>query len=167
MQRPSCPCWRRVVAIAAEADDAPVEAEVVVIENGVATTVTDVDAVLEELGLSLEELTGSSGPAAPGQPQARCMVVSRATAVDGQPCAVAAAPFVQNLTGGLMQIGQSAPTVIQIAGDAARVGRGWLGISIGQVPASLAAQLDTGDAGVIVLNVVEDSPADQGGPGGA
>lgn len=41
--------------------------------------------------------------------------------------------------------------------------RGWLGVSIGRVPESVAAQLDAAADGVMVLNVVEGSPADRGG----
>ena len=38
--------------------------------------------------------------------------------------------------------------------------RAWLGVSIGEVPESLASQLDIEGQGVLVLNVVENSPAD-------
>lgn len=41
--------------------------------------------------------------------------------------------------------------------------RGWLGISLGNVPAALRAQLNTDDKGILVLNVVKDSPADRAG----
>ena len=41
--------------------------------------------------------------------------------------------------------------------------RGWLGISVGEVPDSVAAHVATEGAGVIILNVVEDSPADLAG----
>ena len=41
--------------------------------------------------------------------------------------------------------------------------RGWLGVAIGQVPESLAAQLKVEGRGILIENVVEDSPADQAG----
>jgi len=41
--------------------------------------------------------------------------------------------------------------------------RGWLGVSIGNVPQALAAQLEIEDRGIIVLDVVDDSPADRAG----
>lgn len=41
--------------------------------------------------------------------------------------------------------------------------RGWLGVSIGNVPEALAAQLDVDGDGILVLNVVEGSPADRAG----
>jgi hypothetical protein len=41
--------------------------------------------------------------------------------------------------------------------------RGWLGISVGEVPESLAAQLSTGKGGSIILDIVKDSPADRAG----
>ncbi len=41
--------------------------------------------------------------------------------------------------------------------------RGWLGVSIDNVPDALAAQLDIEGKGVIVVDVVEDSPADRSG----
>lgn len=41
--------------------------------------------------------------------------------------------------------------------------RGWLGVSIGNVPQALAAQLDLEDQGIIVLDVIDDSPADHAG----
>lgn len=41
--------------------------------------------------------------------------------------------------------------------------RGWLGVSIGQVPDPLAEQLGLQGRGVMVLNVVTGSPADQAG----
>lgn len=41
--------------------------------------------------------------------------------------------------------------------------RGWLGVSLGTVPAALKAQLNTDAAGILVLNVVKDSPADRAG----
>ncbi len=40
---------------------------------------------------------------------------------------------------------------------------GWLGVSIGNVSEALADQLDLDGKGVIIQNVVEDSPADEGG----
>jgi hypothetical protein len=41
--------------------------------------------------------------------------------------------------------------------------RGWLGVAIGDVPEALADQLDTEGRGVMILNVVKDSPAEQAG----
>ncbi len=41
--------------------------------------------------------------------------------------------------------------------------RGWLGVSIEEVPDALADQLDTKGRGVLVSNVVEGSPADKAG----
>ncbi|MGI0149748.1 MAG: S1C family serine protease, partial [Thermoplasmata archaeon] len=40
---------------------------------------------------------------------------------------------------------------------------GWLGVSIGSVPSALAAQLNTDEKGILILNVVKDSPADHAG----
>ena len=40
--------------------------------------------------------------------------------------------------------------------------KAWLGVSLGNVPESLATQLNV-DGGVLILNVVEDSPADLAG----
>jgi len=40
---------------------------------------------------------------------------------------------------------------------------GWLGVSIGEVPEAMTTQLNMGDEGTLVLNVVTDSPADQAG----
>lgn len=43
-------------------------------------------------------------------------------------------------------------------------GRGWLGVSIGEVPEALAAQIGTEEGqGLIILNVVKDSPAEKAG----
>lgn len=41
--------------------------------------------------------------------------------------------------------------------------RGWLGVSVGQVPDALSAQLGTGQSGAIILNIAKDSPADRAG----
>ncbi|MEK7710267.1 MAG: PDZ domain-containing protein [Planctomycetota bacterium] len=41
--------------------------------------------------------------------------------------------------------------------------RGWLGVSIGEVPEALTAQLDLKGRGIVILNVVEGSPADSAG----
>ncbi len=41
--------------------------------------------------------------------------------------------------------------------------QGWLGVSIGSVPEALATQLDLNNQGVLVLNVVDGSPADAAG----
>ncbi|MEK6677377.1 MAG: PDZ domain-containing protein [Planctomycetota bacterium] len=41
--------------------------------------------------------------------------------------------------------------------------RGWLGVSLDLVPDSLASQLDVDGQGVLVQNVVKDSPADRAG----
>ena len=40
---------------------------------------------------------------------------------------------------------------------------GWLGVSIGGVPSEMVEQLEIEKGGVLVLHVVEDSPADQAG----
>ena len=40
---------------------------------------------------------------------------------------------------------------------------GWLGVSVGNVPEALADQLDLDGRGVMILNVVDDSPADEAG----
>ncbi len=45
----------------------------------------------------------------------------------------------------------------------ARANRGWLGVSVGQVSQALGVQLGTEKRGVLVLNVVEGSPADEAG----
>lgn len=47
--------------------------------------------------------------------------------------------------------------------DEDRQNQGWLGVSIGAVPASLSAQLGTEGQGLMVQNVVDNSPADQAG----
>jgi hypothetical protein len=48
-----------------------------------------------------------------------------------------------------------------------RVGEGknraWLGVSIDGVPGAMADQLNTGEKGVLVVNVAKDSPADRAG----
>ena len=44
-----------------------------------------------------------------------------------------------------------------------RENQGWLGVSIGAVPESLLAQLGTQGQGLLIQNVVEDSPADEAG----
>lgn len=41
--------------------------------------------------------------------------------------------------------------------------RGWLGVSVGDVSDALAEQLNTQGKGVLILNVVSDSPADKAG----
>lgn len=41
--------------------------------------------------------------------------------------------------------------------------RGWLGVSLTDVPRSLSKQLDLDDQGILISNVVEDSPADKAG----
>lgn len=41
--------------------------------------------------------------------------------------------------------------------------RGWLGVSIGQTPEALAEQLDLEGRGVMILNVVKESPAERAG----
>ncbi len=50
-----------------------------------------------------------------------------------------------------------------VVGEGEAVGGGYLGVSIGEVPEVLASQFDLGSRGVLVLNVVDDSPADEGG----
>lgn len=56
--------------------------------------------------------------------------------------------------------GQLAPWVIGLGADD---GAGWLGVHLTAVPAPLAAQLDLEGTGVMVGNVVEDSPAQEAG----
>lgn len=46
--------------------------------------------------------------------------------------------------------------------DGQQAPKGWLGVSLGNVPESLATQLDVQD-GILILNVVKDSPADKAG----
>lgn len=41
--------------------------------------------------------------------------------------------------------------------------RGWLGVSVGETPEALADQLDLEGRGVMILNVVKDSPAERAG----
>ena len=53
--------------------------------------------------------------------------------------------------------------IVWVGGPKDAKERGWLGVSIGEVPASLASQLDIEGQGILVLNVVEGSPADDAG----
>ena len=55
--------------------------------------------------------------------------------------------------------------VVEVGRDADRKAedRGWLGVSVGEVPESVAAHVESDEPGVIVLNVVENSPADDAG----
>jgi len=54
---------------------------------------------------------------------------------------------------------QLAPLAVGVDDD----GSGWLGVHLTAVPAPLSAQLDLEGVGVMVSNVVEDSPADEAG----
>ncbi len=63
--------------------------------------------------------------------------------------------------------GEGDNKVIELAGDAvfaaADPNHGWLGVSLGEVTPALAAQLSRGEGGILITNVVEDSPAGQAG----
>lgn len=59
--------------------------------------------------------------------------------------------------------GRSEPNLVWVSEKKGGKERGWLGVSIGNVPEALAAQLDIEGAGILVLNVVDDSPADRAG----
>jgi hypothetical protein len=64
--------------------------------------------------------------------------------------------------GGPEVILSEGPQVIALAAAGDKTG-GWLGVQVGEVPEALAAQLEIGDAGVIVTNVVEGGPAEGAG----
>lgn len=53
--------------------------------------------------------------------------------------------------------------LILTAGGAGDPDRGWLGVGLGEVPPALAAQLGTEGQGVMITNVVTDSPAAKAG----
>jgi len=59
--------------------------------------------------------------------------------------------------------GRSEEEIVWVGSPKDAKERAWLGVSIGEVSESLAAQLDIEGQGVLVLNVVEDSPADDAG----
>lgn len=59
--------------------------------------------------------------------------------------------------------GRSEHRVVRVRSKEDAGERGWLGVSIGRVSDALAAQLDIEGRGIVVLNVVEDSPADHAG----
>jgi hypothetical protein len=59
--------------------------------------------------------------------------------------------------------GRSEEEIVWVGSPKDAEKRAWLGVSIGKVPASLASQLDIEGQGVLVLNVVADSPADEAG----
>jgi hypothetical protein len=52
-------------------------------------------------------------------------------------------------------------TGVAVSGEPATPG--WLGVQLGEVPPPLASHLGLSDTGVIVENIVKDSPADQAG----
>lgn len=53
--------------------------------------------------------------------------------------------------------------MIRVGNSSDAKDRGWLGVSIATVPKALAAQLDTEDQGILIVNVASDSPADLAG----
>lgn len=59
--------------------------------------------------------------------------------------------------------GRSEPSVVWVGSKKDAKERAWLGVSIGDVPEALASQLDIEGSGVLVLNVVDGSPADDAG----
>lgn len=66
----------------------------------------------------------------------------------------------------IRQFGKNPTMIVQQVNPAEvadRENQGWLGVSIGSVPASLAAQLGTEGHGLMVQNVVDNSPADKAG----
>ncbi len=56
-------------------------------------------------------------------------------------------------------------TIVKRFGHAQAVdeNRGWLGVSIGEVPDAVGSQINLDGRGILVLNVITDSPADRGG----
>ncbi len=63
----------------------------------------------------------------------------------------------------LQQAGPATITLVSSKTNADAEGQGWLGVSVDAVPEAMAAQLDTEGEGVLVLNVVKDSPAEKAG----
>lgn len=59
--------------------------------------------------------------------------------------------------------GRSEDSVVWVGSKKDAKDRAWLGVSIGDVPEALASQLDIEESGVLVLNVVDGSPADDAG----
>ncbi len=56
------------------------------------------------------------------------------------------------------------PVVVMVSAEALDgAGRGWLGVSIGEVPEPLAAHLETEGKGILILDVFKDSPAERAG----
>lgn len=87
----------------------------------------------------------------------------------GDPTAAGEAPqmvFVRAPGNGGMGNGQTALVRVAPKGQVqpdADPDRGWLGVSVGDVSDALAEQLNTEGKGVLILNVVSDSPADKAG----
>jgi hypothetical protein len=64
----------------------------------------------------------------------------------------------------VLQSGDGKAVTVTASATAESEERGWLGVSIGEVPEALAAQIGTEEGhGLIILNVVKDSPAEKAG----
>lgn len=73
-----------------------------------------------------------------------------------------ATPHVAVWTSGDGSVPAVAGTAVAWVGDENH-GGAWLGVQINEVPSALSAQLDLGGRGLIITNVVKDSPAEQAG----
>jgi hypothetical protein len=62
---------------------------------------------------------------------------------------------------GSVKVSHGGPMTILTSG--ADADRGWLGVMLGEVPPSLAAHLPQAEDGLMIVNVVEGSPAEQAG----
>ena len=93
---------------------------------------------------------------------------------EGMPAIVGKCIDLQAATGEALSAG---PMVIALAGDdkttlkaetmvlqmASPKDCGWLGVQVGELPEALAAHLNVEERGVLIVNVVEESPADKAG----
>ncbi len=80
---------------------------------------------------------------------------------DGDPAAATAYAVQVGAEGA--NDGRSGAHAVFAQSDKSDKNRGWLGVSIESVPEALAVQLDIEGRGVLISNVVEDSPADKAG----
>jgi len=106
-------------------------------------------------------------------PGACCKIVSASTALASNAVVLSAdvvktdgdAPkafVVYAGTPGLTSVSAIAGQTIALLGDDDNQGA-WLGVQIGQVPQALSVQLDLDGRGLVITNVVEDSPAERAG----